>query len=266
MKQYFRLILFILMSIVCNKTFAQTKQLTVAENRLVKLYSQLFWLGRTDMDDVELRSREFQTAFTDLVIKTPATLDYPFQKLSDSGFCRIETSEDKKFRIYSWDTWTGGTMHEFRTIYQWSDNGKVDAKPQSLDENDPGSFVSQIYAVNVTGKQYYLAITNAIYSSKDSRQSLQVFTINNGHLVDTVKLFKTKTKTLNRIDVDFDFFSVVNRPERPLKLITYDSKQQIVYIPVVDGTGKVSNKNIVYQLKGSGYFEFVGIENGKVNR
>ena len=77
-----------------------------------------------------------------------------------------------------------------------------------------------------------------------------------------MRIFKTKTKKLNNISVEFDFFSVADRPERPLELISYDEKKKIIYIPVVNNNGKVSNKNILYQLKG-GYFEFIGFENGK---
>lgn len=106
---------------------------------------------------------------------------------------------------------------------------------------------------------YYLAISNGIYSSKDASQSISVFTIDNNKLVDTVKLFRTKTKLLNSIDVNFDFFNMVDRPERPLELITYDDKHKIIYIPVVNNKGQVTKKKTLYQLKGS-YFEFIGIE------
>jgi len=106
---------------------------------------------------------------------------------------------------------------------------------------------------------YYLAISNGIYSSKDASQSISVFTIDNNKLVDTVKLFRTKTKLLNSVDINFDFFNVVDRPERPLELITYDDKHKIIYIPVVNNKGQVTAKKILYQLKGS-YFEFIGIE------
>src|SRR4030095_503947 len=75
------------------------------------------------------------------------------------------------------------------------------------------------------------------------------------------KLFKTKRKKLNSINVEFDFFSVVDRPERPLELITYDDKQKIIYIPVVGDEGQVTKKNILYQLKDR-YFEFIGIGTG----
>lgn len=124
---------------------------------------------------------------------------------------------------------------------------------------DAGSFCSKIYTAAIKSKMYYLAISNGIYSSKDAPQSILVFTINNNKLVDTVKLFRTKTKLLNSIDVNFDFFNVVDRPERLLELITYDDKHKIIYISVVNNKGQVTAKKILYQLKGS-YFEFIGIE------
>ena len=98
--------------------------------------------------------------------------------------------------------------------------------------------------------------------SKDSKQSITVYSIEGNKLTDTARLFKTKTKKLNSIDVSFDFFSVVDRPERPLELISYDDKLNIIYIPVVNDKDQVTKKNILYQLK-DGYFEFIGIETGK---
>jgi len=73
-------------------------------------------------------------------------------------------------------------------------------------------------------------------------------------LNDTLKLFKTKTNLLNEIEVNFDFFSVVQRPERPLRLIKYDPDKKIIYIPIVLENGKVTDRYILYQFKGQ-YFE-----------
>jgi len=64
---------------------------------------------------------------------------------------------------------------------------------------------------------------------------------------------------LNTIDVNFDFFSVVDRPERPLALITYDEKEKAIRIPLVDQKERVTGKRLVYKLKGD-YFVFTGIE------
>lgn len=255
------LVLFLAM-LFCNKGNAQSKELTAQENKFAILYAKLFESLHGDWDTTMAYSEKFGNQFTSFIRANPTTLNHPFKKLIDSNFLQIRTSSDGNLRIYSWDTWTGGTMHEFSTIYQWRDNGKVFTKVPSADNDDPGGFVSQNFTVAVNGKPHYLVITNAIYSTKDARQSIAAYTITNGKLVDTVKLFRTKTKRLNRIDVDFDFFSVVDRPERPLELITYDDKLKIIYIPVVGDKGQVTKKNILYQLKGS-YFEFIGIETGK---
>lgn len=254
-------IFFVVTIFICNKAFSQTKDIASQENRFVNLYSKLFSFVQSDYDSILLYSEKFGKEFTSFISANPTTLNYSFRKLIDSNNCHIKTASDGNFRIYSWDTWTGGTMRIFNEIYQWRDKGKVFTKVPTYTDGDPGSFCSKIFTVIIKNKPYYLAVTNGIYSSKDAIQSISVYAIDN-KLVDTVKMFKTKKALLNRIDVEFDFFSVVDRPERPLELIAYDKKQKIIYIPVIGDKGKVTNKNILYQLK-SRYFEFIGIETGK---
>ena len=255
-------VLFLVTTLSWNNGNAQSGELAAQETKVALLYSKLFESLHADWDTTMAYSEKFSNQFTSFITGNPATLIYPFKKLIDSNYLRIGTSSDGNFRIYSWDTWTGGTMHRFSTIYQWRDNGKVFTKVSNDDHDNPGSFVSQIFTVVIDGKSHYLVVTNATYSTKDARQSIAAFTINNSKLVDTVRIFKTKTRRLNRIDVDFDFFSVVGRPERPLELITFDNKQKMIFIPVVDDEGQVTSRNVLYQLKG-GYFEFIGIDAGK---
>jgi len=90
-------------------------------------------------------------------------------------------------------------------------------------------------------------------------ESVTAYTIRNSKLVDTVGLFRTKKEILNAIDIEFDFFSVVDWPTRPLQLIAYDEEKKKLYIPYIEGYGQVTKRNLVYQLKGK-YFEYVGIE------
>ncbi|HEU4553680.1 MAG TPA: hypothetical protein VFS25_12640 [Chitinophaga sp.] len=249
---------FIIATLTCEKAFTQTKPIASQENRFVKIYSRLASFIPANYDSVSFYTDKFEKEFTGFIKNNPATLGYPFKELTDSNFCNIATSDDGNFRIYSWDTQTGGTMHFFKTICQWRSNGKVFTKVPEREEGDAGSFCSRIFTVNTGHQQYYLAVTNAIFSTKNAMQSIAVYSIENNRLVDTVKLFRTKTQRLNKIDVPFDFFSVKDRPERPLELITYDNKQKIIYIPVVDDKGRVTRKYIVYQLKDH-YFEFTGI-------
>ena len=254
--------LFLFLTIlISHESFAQRKDYALQEKGFANLYSKLLSYIQVDEDSTFLYSEKFSKDFKNFIKSNRTTLDYPFKKLIDSNYCQISTSSDGSFRIYSWDTWTGGSMHEFNEIYQWRGNGDVFTKVATHSKDDPGSFCSKIFTVSINGKTNYLAVTNAIYSTKDARQSISVYSVENNKLIDTVKLFKTKTKRLNKIDVGFDFFSVVDRPERPLKLITYDDKQKIIYVPVVGDKGQVTPRNILYQLKDK-YFEFIGIETG----
>lgn len=245
------------MILTVEKPLAQTINLPAQEDKIARLYSKL-----ENSDSADLYSEKFGKEIANFIKNNPATLTYAFKKLSDSIFCFLHTSDDGNFRIYSWDTETGGSMHFFKVIHQWKANGKVFTRVLPFENNDPAYLCSKIFTVNINNKPYYLAVTNATYSSKDSRQSISCYSIEGNKLTDTVKLFRTKTKKLNTINVAFDFFSVVDRPERPLELITYDDKLNIIYIPVVDDKDQVTKKNILYQLK-DGYFEFIGIETGK---
>ena len=49
----------------------------------------------------------------------------------------------------------------------------------------------------------------------------------------------------------FDFFSVSKRPERPVKLITYDKATQEIRLPLVDVKYQVTEKTITYKFDGS---------------
>lgn len=247
---------------IAGKCYAQASVSTQEEKKLVSLYSRIIKSMEAGNDSTEYYSGKFNGEFINLIKTNPATMSYPFQRLADSNFCYIKTSSDGNFRIYSWDTWTGGTMHIFKEIYQYKDNGKIFTKMPKGEEGEPGSFCSKIYTIPVKNKTYYLPISNGVFSTKDVSQSVSVYFIDNNKLIDTAKLFHTKTKRLNSIDVEFDFFSVVDRPERPLELITYDESQKILYIPVVNDKGAVSNKNLLYQLKDD-HFEYIGIETGK---
>jgi hypothetical protein len=245
----------------CDKIIAQAGNIASQENKFVKLYSNLVSFIQADYDSISFYTDKFEKEFTSFIINNPNTLSYPFKKLIDSNSCDVITSSDGNFRIYSWDTWTGGTMHIFREIYQWKGNGKVFTYVPKCKEGDAGAFCSKIFTVNINDTPYYLAVTNGIFSTRDAMQSISAYSIEDNKLVDTVKLFKTKTKKINSIVVEFDFFSVVDRPERPLELIIYDDKQKIIYIPVVGDKGQVTKKNILYQLKDR-YFEYIGIETG----
>ncbi|SHK09188.1 hypothetical protein [Epilithonimonas mollis] len=234
---------------------SQVGNLLKTEDFFIEKYQRI-----SNEQDSEIKanlSLDYFETFKDFLSKNQKSFTYDFQKIKKETGLYVATSKDGKLRFYTWDTQMGGTMKNFAQIIQFQSDGKV-ATLSNNSDND-AYFVSKIFDVNINNKRYYLVISNGVFSTKDVSQAVQALRIENGKLIDTDKIFRTKKETLNRIESSFDFFSVVNRPERPLELITFDDKTDSVYFPLVNEKGEVTPKRLVYQKKGN-YFEFKGIQ------
>lgn len=189
--------------------------------------------------------------------KQPATLKYGFPKLGKAIF--MSTSADGKFRIYTWDTEEGGTMHSFESVYQYMGNrGRVFSKSFPTEDGDAGSFVTDIFTLSTSNGPVYLARFSAILATADSYQSIDLFKIRGDSLDNRVRLIKTSEGLTHTLGFEYNFFSVVKRKERPLKLILYDAATRSIRLPVVivddkDPLGRVTNKFIKYRFNGT-YF------------
>jgi hypothetical protein len=251
--------------------FGQTKTIQEIEKDLQQSYKKIlsdrFDTDTLAWDKLETDNKIFKEKIINYTSNYPSTLTYNFDSLRKENI-DIVSSEDNFLRIYSWDTWLGGTMHDFENIFQFKSGeriySKVNYDTATVGEGDYGPFYSQIFTLKANNKTYYLAVNNGIFSTKDASQSIKAITIENNSLIDTLKLFKTKTELLNEIDVSFDFFSVVNRPERPLRLIKYNKDKKIIYIPIVLENGKVTDRYILYQFKGK-YFEHILTQKNNIN-
>ena len=206
-------------------------------------------------DSLEKANWAFQNALLQVTATVPTSIKYAFQVLQDSGLT-VATSADSRLRIFSWDTEEGGTMHIFSTVYQYQTTAGIHSKTfqDSSKEADPGEWCPQIYTLHSQSKVYYLVINYAIFSHQENYQGIQAYSIGKNSLNDSVKLFKTKTGLHNSISIEFDFFSVEKHPERPVRLITFDSAKKEVHIPIVEGRGTVTSRSIVYRWAGS-YFQ-----------
>ncbi|MFC0515449.1 hypothetical protein ACFFGT_14615 [Mucilaginibacter angelicae] len=183
----------------------------------------------------------------------PASINLSFNLLKKAGL-DIFTSTDSLIRIYSWDTWLGGTKHIFANVLQY----KVESKTKSTLSGDleygDAPFYSNLYTFKTGDKTYYLGIYGNIYSSKDTGTGIKVFDIENGKLNDDVKIIKTGSGLKSKIYYDYDFFSVVDITFEKRPTITFDQATQIIHIPLVDVKGQVTKKFINYKFNGQ-YFE-----------
>ena len=185
------------------------------------------------------------------------TISYNFKSLVDSGLT-IATSEDGRFKIYSWDTWTGGTMHYFRNVFQFKSGTKVFSKSfgQKAEKDEgAGCYYNQINDIVSGNRKFYITQSRAVLSSGLSYHNIKIFSIDNSKLNDTAKLIKTNTGIKNQLGYEVDLTASSNRGgEIPDFYIEYDKKNKIISIPVILDDSKVTAKKIRYQFKEK-YFE-----------
>jgi hypothetical protein len=235
---------------------AQIEKELVSAIKDVQKYSNY---GENSDDEKLTKANEVFQAKLLKYTKTASTLQYKFSELSDLLY--VATSDDGKFRIYSWDMEDGGTMHDYQSVYQYvGADGKIYSMTDETkgEEGGAGSFVYDIFTVDAKNGKIYIACSTFIGSTNDHYQSANLYRIKGKVLENKVKLIKTKSGLTDSLGFEYNFFSVVDREERPVKLIKYDKKTQTLKIPVVINdkefpNGKVTDKFISYKFDGA-YF------------
>ena len=216
--------------------------------------------GSYDQDALDKENKIFKEKLLKYT-RRESTLKYKFGALGE--FVSIATSDDGKFRIYSWDDETGGTMHFFQRVYQFQGaDGKIYSHSEELEEGDPGSFAYDIFSLDTKAGKIYIVCSTGIGSTNDHFQAADLYKIQGEKLNDKIKLIKTKSGLTNTLGFGYNFFSVVDREERPIRLISFDQKTKTLKIPVVINdeelpNGRVTNKFISYKFNGT-YFVKAG--------
>lgn len=252
-------ILVLFLALFAVPALAQTPQ--AIERELVNHVKAIKMYARENTSDAATKLDSENDALKAKLVKygrLAATLKYPFNELKKQMF--VATSKDGKFRIYSWDTETGGTMHFFENVFQFQGTGgKVFSKAAVLDDADAGGFYSDIFQVNGAKGPVYIGRMTSIIATSDFYEEVCLFRITGAKLDNQLRLFKTKAGMQNRIGYEYDFFSVVDRKERPIRLARFDERTKTIRIPVViadkatDGPGRVTNRFIDYKFDGT-YF------------
>ncbi|HCA59926.1 MAG TPA: hypothetical protein DEP46_18320 [Blastocatellia bacterium] len=181
-------------------------------------------------------------------------LAYGFTGLNDEMY--VATSKDGRLRIYSWDMQTGGTMRDFAAVFQFKGkSGKVITRAENDEDESAGSFYPEIFQVSSRQGPVYLATSTFIGSTSMHGQSIKVIRINGDELDLSAKLIRTAEGLTNSVGFGYDFFSVVDRPERPIKLFEFNEERKEFRFPVViedekTPQGRVTDRFITYRFNG----------------
>jgi len=184
-------------------------------------------------------------------------LTYSFPALKDKIY--IATSPDKRLRIYSWDLEDGGTMHDFDHVVQYlGRGGKTNVWSPEDSDDGGGGFYTDVFQTDAPSGTIYLEVSTFIGSTSINGQKIEAFTITGDKLNEKAKVIQTANGLTNSISFGYDFFSVVDRPERPVRLVYWNAADKSFRFPVViedDKTpnGRVTNKFITYRFNGK-YF------------
>ena len=185
-------------------------------------------------------------------------LSYKFPTLKDRIF--LTTSKDGRLRIYSWDMNTGGTMHNYDNVFQYrGKSGKVYSwTRKGLADEDAGAFFTEIFQADVPAGPVYLGVSTWIGSTSLTGQTISAYRIDGERLDTAAKVIKTRSGVTNSVGFGYDFFSVVDHRERPVRLFYFDDAKKSFRFPVViedkrTPQGRVTNKYITYRYDGK-YF------------
>ncbi|MEO9021184.1 MAG: hypothetical protein ABI237_14295 [Ginsengibacter sp.] len=264
MKKLLNILIFFILP---AQVFSQSTTLKGIENDLQRSYREISGHGYPSTNDsVEIYDSLFRIEIAYYISHFPKTLTYKFDSLTSKTDISIATSKDNLFRIYSWDRYDGGTMHNFDNLFQFQSGAKVYSKLSAdtgTDQNyDPGVYYTTIYTLRITkNKTYYLAMGTGIYSTMARGTRIKIFTVENHLLNDNVKLIRTKKgKRVNSIDSYYNMGFNYPKDQLPND-VTYNSIKRTLYIPVVDrGTDSVTNHSDIYQFNGE-YFKYTNTQN-----
>ena len=151
-------------------------------------------------------------------------------------------------------------MHDFANVYQFRGrSGRVhvvtEPRCEDVSEYGAGSFVHDIFQVSRSDGPVYLLVSTFIGSTSLSYQSIGVTLVHGEALVRKAKLIRTKSGLNHSVGFEYDFFSVADRPERPIDLFYFDEAKRSFRFPVViedekTPQGRVTDQFITYSFNG----------------
>ncbi len=209
-----------------SKTITQseaTQQILSYINRLEQLnYDRQEKIGINPYDSILSINNQLNNYLTFLSKKNPEVLSEPLT-FPDNSNIKVVTSKDKKLSIYTWDTYTGGSMHYFNSYAVYISNTKIFlqpicvASPRTGEEPPPtGEFYKEIFQFKSKAQTVYLTYGNSILSSNLTSTSVSAYQIKNGSL-SSVNIFFKDGKPTSSIVYEYDYktnYDLMNSRER----------------------------------------------------
>ena len=235
---------------------AYTQTCTQADVALAQSYTQMQENGSysgSDLSDEgkrEAAENRFRKTLSSY-LKQKDSWSCAFTKTVKAGV-DIYISDDKRLIGFSWDSQSGGTLHEYQTVLQYrDDSGRIFV--QDGDTN----LLTGIYADSFGkhGKAYLLTYLGR-YGTSLFAQSLSIWQADNGKMRPLNIIRAQKPTHLLKYE-----YSPLGNANRGCQDFTYDKKTKTISFPLVPELDKnnpeaayvpaeVSNRRIRYRFDG----------------
>jgi len=152
-----RVLLFLIPLLLSQPAFPQADPMAENETNLMELFEQLYLTG-SDTEKKQLNDSILQVM--PLLLKSPASFDYPFDSLKRIGNVK---SPDNMFRIFTWNVPLSGFVNEYHGIIQVDAGNNVSCQLFML-KDQALKLEEQIHeessAANWPGMLYYQVLRN----------------------------------------------------------------------------------------------------------
>lgn len=234
-----------------NNVKAQKNEAIPIENELMAIADKAVAFHYQDIDSLMYYDSLYHHTLINYIQNNPNSFKESFTALASQNLLNVITSEDKKMKIYSWESFDNGSMRFYKVMFQYKVGKEIKTQIMQVeDPTDPLYNFTSIYTLNSKEKTYYIALSKNKASNKDVSESIHVFTIETDSVNYNNPLFKTSRATYNRIDVPYDFFSISDNEGQ---IIMYLPKEKIVKIPIVTEDGMVTPRYIIYKFNGQNF-------------
>jgi hypothetical protein len=254
---------FFVLLFVCAVSLSFGQSMIQVQNDLEFHYQLIdHWRAELNIDSATAEDAILRERLLYYTNTYPKTLQENFKYLKYYGHMGVLTSDDRSFRIYSWDD-GNNEHHNFVNVFQYNTGDKVEAAltmPGVDAEALKGRGYRNLYTLKTKGRVYYLA-TYVIPRSKDDYSiGMDVFSKDpKGGLNDSTQIIVNNTygTAVNNLE-----YNMENASGATHHSIYFNNSNKMLYVPIIWKDGVVSNAYTIYRFKNN-YFTEVTEEKKK---
>ncbi len=205
----------------------------------------------TTKDSLDKANDDLYQYLLRICVRAPATLKEELPKAMRNKMTMV-SSQDKKLKLYSWDSRMGGSNHYYENIaqYQTPDGVRAVDMRDSMTQDRGSDFEGIATIYSWSGKAIYLVRDYRILSARSRQERIRAFVLTDGRLKQ-LPLFKIRSERTHEISIIYDQIKTSRRfPLKYMPEIHLSLDRQRLYVPSVANDDEMTGRYYVYEFDG----------------